>query len=296
MLCRKTVDLFTLLSHTEETGAARIGMTQELLSLVTGLAHYLKILIRIALTGVLRLDREHLRSDAIPSLLDKLHLLAVQGGNPASKRVIKGAGDTEPIRHIAPGEPGAVNYSTHGVTYGFRGLAPEYAGHSPFWELRNENANGVGNEPAPSIPSDKCVKCAQTIEEGCVRLGTYQRWHSQCVMCAHCGKTAALPLPLPKEKQAALSGEDGDQGEQPKPSTVRRAPADVDSFVYDEDTMQETLSFGKVPSMIFCTEHSRLHCRHGFQPVPRLEQYSFLLSVALRRLYLLLKKRGVIQI
>ena len=45
MLCRKTVDLFTLLSHTNETGARRMGMTQELLALVTGLAHYLKILI-----------------------------------------------------------------------------------------------------------------------------------------------------------------------------------------------------------------------------------------------------------
>ena len=37
MLCRKTVDLFTLLSHTQETGARRMGMTQELLALVTGL-------------------------------------------------------------------------------------------------------------------------------------------------------------------------------------------------------------------------------------------------------------------
>jgi hypothetical protein len=36
-------------------------MTQELLSLVTGLAHYLKVLIRIALTAALRLDREHAR-------------------------------------------------------------------------------------------------------------------------------------------------------------------------------------------------------------------------------------------
>lgn len=33
----------------------RLGITQELLSLVTGLAHYLKILIRLALTSALRL-------------------------------------------------------------------------------------------------------------------------------------------------------------------------------------------------------------------------------------------------
>ena len=60
MLCRKTVDLFTLLSHTQETGARRIGMTQELLALVTGLAHYLKILIRIDLTGALETVNGHL--------------------------------------------------------------------------------------------------------------------------------------------------------------------------------------------------------------------------------------------
>ncbi len=79
MLCRKTVDLFTLLSRSSsqqsstssqpsngqgpssqvQTQEQRVGMTQELLALVTGLAHYLKILIRIALTGGLKLGREH---------------------------------------------------------------------------------------------------------------------------------------------------------------------------------------------------------------------------------------------
>lgn len=90
MLCRKTVELFTLLSHTQETGSRRMGMTQELLALVTGLAHYLKILIRIALTGALKLEREGIVKEPMGSFLDKLHLLAVQGGNPAARRVIKG--------------------------------------------------------------------------------------------------------------------------------------------------------------------------------------------------------------
>jgi len=36
----------------------RLGVTQELLSLVTGLAHYLKLLIRICLQGALKLERE----------------------------------------------------------------------------------------------------------------------------------------------------------------------------------------------------------------------------------------------
>lgn len=37
----------------------KLGVTQELLSLVTGLAHYLKLLIRISLQGALRLERDH---------------------------------------------------------------------------------------------------------------------------------------------------------------------------------------------------------------------------------------------
>lgn len=57
MLCKKIVNFFSLLSHTQESGVRRLGMTQELLSLVTGLAHYLKILIRIALTCALKLVR-----------------------------------------------------------------------------------------------------------------------------------------------------------------------------------------------------------------------------------------------
>jgi hypothetical protein len=60
LLCRKIITFFSLLSHTQETGLRRLGITQELLSLVTGLAHYLKNLIRIALTGALSLvSRSH---------------------------------------------------------------------------------------------------------------------------------------------------------------------------------------------------------------------------------------------
>src|ERR1700722_13714595 len=115
MLCRKTVDLFTLLSHTHETGARRMGITQELLALVTGLAHYLKILIRIALTGALKLEREQNVPEAMTSFLDKLHLLAVQGGNPTARRLVKGMnGEVLPP---AQNE----NVGPQGVTYGFRG-------------------------------------------------------------------------------------------------------------------------------------------------------------------------------
>lgn len=53
MLCKKIINFFSLLSRTQEM--KKLGITQELLSLVTGLAHYLKILIRVGLTTALRL-------------------------------------------------------------------------------------------------------------------------------------------------------------------------------------------------------------------------------------------------
>ncbi|KAF9148090.1 hypothetical protein BG015_010213 [Linnemannia schmuckeri] len=59
-----------------ESGVRRLGMTQELLSLVTGLAHYLKILIRIALTCALKLERQYNSTSVIARFLNKLVELA----------------------------------------------------------------------------------------------------------------------------------------------------------------------------------------------------------------------------
>ncbi|KAF7727872.1 hypothetical protein EC973_006985 [Apophysomyces ossiformis] len=53
MLCKKIINFFSLLSRTQEM--KKLGITQELLSLVTGLAHYLKSLLRVALTAALQL-------------------------------------------------------------------------------------------------------------------------------------------------------------------------------------------------------------------------------------------------
>lgn len=301
MLCRKTVELFTLLSHTQETGARRMGMTQELLALVTGLAHYLKILIRIALTGALKLERDYSSREALTSFLDKLHLLAVQGANPTARRMIRGSSG-----EVMQPTQGAGNYGTQCVTYGFRSLAPENAGESPFSASSHRAVeNGEGHPGAISSsnpPSDLCIKCGTTVEEDCVRLGTYQRWHSGCVQCYSCGKAAAIPPPK-EDSQALTSSKSGDErepsapGSKPTPSktsTQRRPPANVAQFVYDPTSMQNTPSFGDVPMRICCLDHAHLGCKGGFQAVQRLEQYAFLLNVALRRLYLLLKKQGVV--
>lgn len=297
MLCRKTVDLFTLLSHTQESGARRMGMTQELLALVTGLAHYLKILIRIALTGALKLEREQEVHDALGSFLDKLHMLAIQGGNPSAKRMMKRANGEV----VLPGESG--NAGTQGVTYGFKSLAPENSGESPFMSGTRDPALAKVNVVNP--PSDLCVKCNLTVEEDCVRLGTYQRWHSHCLQCATCGKAAAVAVPKElasksQDDHAKLDDRERERDkadgskDTPKLSSARRPPANVKIFLYDTDSMKETNQFGLVPFVILCVDHAHNGCRSGFHPVSRLEQYAFLLNVALRRLYVLLKKRGVV--
>lgn len=72
LLCKKVVAFFTLLSKTQETGVRKLGVTQELLSLVTGLAHYLKLLIRIGLQGALKLEREKRSPEGLHAFLDEL--------------------------------------------------------------------------------------------------------------------------------------------------------------------------------------------------------------------------------
>ncbi|KAL2444235.1 Rho-type GTPase-activating protein 1 [Exophiala dermatitidis] len=72
LLCKKVVAFFTLLSRTQETGVRKLGVTQELLSLVTGLAHYLKLLIRIGLQGALKLERERGSPEGLHAFLDEL--------------------------------------------------------------------------------------------------------------------------------------------------------------------------------------------------------------------------------
>lgn len=73
LLCKKIVSFFSLLSKTQDTNLRKLGVTQELLSLVTGLAHYLKLLIRICLQGALRLERDSGVSDGLDQLLKGLN-------------------------------------------------------------------------------------------------------------------------------------------------------------------------------------------------------------------------------
>ncbi|KAJ1721942.1 Rho-type GTPase activating protein Rga1, partial [Coemansia biformis] len=70
LLCKKIVSFFSVLSHTQ--GNEANGLTQELLSLVTSLAHYLKVLTRVALKGALKAQTEYKCPSSIKALLSKL--------------------------------------------------------------------------------------------------------------------------------------------------------------------------------------------------------------------------------
>jgi hypothetical protein len=72
LLCKKIVAFFSLLNNSQESGVRKLGVTQELLALVTGLAHYLKLLIRICLQGALKVEREQRTSDGLCQFLDDL--------------------------------------------------------------------------------------------------------------------------------------------------------------------------------------------------------------------------------
>ena len=82
LLCKKIVAFFSLLSKSQDTSAAKLGVTQELLSLVTSLAHYLKLLIRICLQGALRIEKERSAPDGLYQFLDDISDLETMKNEP----------------------------------------------------------------------------------------------------------------------------------------------------------------------------------------------------------------------
>ena len=117
-------------------------MIQELLALVKGLAQDLNSLIRIALTGALRLEREQGVNEAMTSFLDRLHLFVAKGGD-----IVEGAdGNVLPFSHVS-------NAGTQGATYDYQSLPPDNAGDSPF--ASNAPREGIGETTHP--PSSLCV-------------------------------------------------------------------------------------------------------------------------------------------
>ncbi|EEB08499.1 rho-type GTPase activating protein Rga1 [Schizosaccharomyces japonicus yFS275] len=69
LLCKKLVSIFALIAKCHKTELREVSAVQEFLSLFSGLAHYLKLLIRISLTGGLRLEQDHKFKAALPQFL-----------------------------------------------------------------------------------------------------------------------------------------------------------------------------------------------------------------------------------
>ncbi|KAK3934794.1 hypothetical protein QBC46DRAFT_70117 [Diplogelasinospora grovesii] len=89
LLCKKIVAFFSLLSKTQDKAVRKLGVTQELLTLVTGLAHYLKLLIRICLQGALRIEKERNTSDGVYQFLDDLSDLEALKGEDNSTTTLQ---------------------------------------------------------------------------------------------------------------------------------------------------------------------------------------------------------------
>lgn len=264
-----------------------------LLLQVTQLAHYLKITIRIALTGAIKLDREQSNPQAMTNALARLHLLALDGADPSLQKRGDHPGPTKSLDpwtgNESPEEMARRSYdsltrapegftpSTLSVAYGYRSLACEITGETTLRGPQDDNF----------IPNDGCVLCSANVEDDCIRLGMWNRWHSECVTCQNCGDNAGN---VNIENSFVGPSADGDSHEgstahAPEPPSKalhqRRPPPRAGAFWF-EPAQQK---YSPV-DIIWCNLHRTASAVPGFQSVSRLEQFAFLLHVALRRLYL----------
>lgn len=127
------------------------------------------------------------------------------------------------------------------------------------------------------VPPEGCVQCHAAMEEDCIRYGMFNRWHSGCVVCRNCGDRALVPA-KDEDEQNTITTEDGVVV---STRSGRRPPPRVDHFTFEPPRRTDL-----VPDTILCLNHRTSTCVKGFESVSRLEQYTFLLHIALRRLYI----------
>ncbi|ORZ09489.1 hypothetical protein BCR42DRAFT_494916 [Absidia repens] len=115
MLCKKIINFFSLLAKAQDMESKKLGMTQELLSLVTGLAHYLKILIRIALTAALDLEQAAPTSATVSRLLAKvMEVAGKERHSRDSQRFFKANGSSDTCQYCRTTiEDECIKYNDH---------------------------------------------------------------------------------------------------------------------------------------------------------------------------------------
>ncbi|KAI8451109.1 hypothetical protein BY996DRAFT_6432242 [Phakopsora pachyrhizi] len=288
MLCKKIVNFFSLLSHTHETGARKMSITQELLSLVTGLAHYLKILIRIALTSALKLERDYFDRTGVLQFLNRLDRLARDPESSKATAPIQSQPQPQgpsasPNQSLINGSQSSTHAATNNRsrTYGYKSLTKAVG-----------PLTGQGGEAT----TDLCESCKLTIEEECVRFGTSLRWHTSCLKCSACHRS---PSKVEKSFNQLVSN-DTPNCNQPAQLLTKRFRMDFSST--REGGRQKALvalceDCANLPNTTSTNDfQGQSHLKEGFESVTRLEQYAFLLCVALNKLYGLLKQRGVLPV
>ncbi|OUM60823.1 hypothetical protein PIROE2DRAFT_69689 [Piromyces sp. E2] len=193
LLAKRIVNFFSLLTH--KNGIPRQDTTQEFLTLVTTLAHTLKILIRSALRGALKLENVYNDKTALDSFLAKFLTLGEMQSELRQQQLMS---------------------------------STEY-----------------------SIQSEYCPLCHKSVEEECIKLND-SRWHSHCFYCQTCKKN-----------------------------------------LYE--TFEEEARMDPTNKKIYCKNCCTPECISGFVHVTQLEQYTFLLKFALKRLYIINMKNENIE-
>lgn len=151
---------FSLLSKTQETGVRKLGVTQELLALVTGLAHYLKLLIRICLQGALKVERDQQNSDGLHHFLDDL-------------------GDMEAIKN---------DDRSLEATTGTPGLAAATSDHCVSCQKPLEDECARCDDKRWHLTCLKCVTCSRELGQNLEDV----RWSEseQKIFCNNCSSRA----------------------------------------------------------------------------------------------------------
>lgn len=234
-----------------------MGITQELLSLVTGLAHYLKILIRIALTAALKLERDYSSKNALSHFLSRLDRLCKDPEALKSPtHAIEDATKPQPVIEGVKSRP-----------YGYKSLA-------------RPGGSVIGQGDAIT---DLCEGCRQTVEDECARFGSNLRWHLGCLCCSICKRHATKDRTPPQ----------ADAG--PSQSIyLKEFRMEEPQHQLPQIPGESRRSHSRRSGLVYCSECPSGSIRDGFEYVTRLEQYAFLLCVALNKLYNLLKQRGVV--
>ncbi|CUM66517.1 uncharacterized protein PRCAT00004183001 [Priceomyces carsonii] len=156
------------------------SLSAELLSVITGCAHYLKLLIRIGLNNALKINKLKGSTVASEKFLDLVKryevinhaksAIDVEETNSKDGRKSSKSSDSKAIGNIIGNVSESPNYL-------------DYQGLS-----------------IPPNSTDACYACAKSIEKSCLNFGN-MRWHLKCFKCSKCNKE----IPVNEASNASFS-------------------------------------------------------------------------------------------